>query len=429
LSISQTAALSRPGLMLDRIQKGLLWLMFAMGWLVIIEPSPSDLLFVPVVVVFLFSGLVIHATAAPLILFLLLYNLGGFISYLEVSNQTKASLFVITSFYMATVAMFLSFVVPADPIGRMRIIRNAWIIAAVIAATNGMIGYFNVFGMGAAWAPIWRAQGTFKDPNVLSTFLIPPAIFLIQGFLLGTQRWKLVSLASLFIILAGLFLAFSRGAWLNFLLCATLLVMVTFIVAEQKQLRTRIIILVILGVIAGVILLTALLSIPQVRDLFLMRASLVQQYDAGETGRFGNQLRSIPLLLEHPFGFGPTLFRDIFGQDPHNVYMNGFASYGWLGGFSYIVLCLSTIAVGWKIMFTRTPWQHISIAVFLPLLTTMLQGVQIDTDHWRHFYALLGLTWGLYGATVLHVRQVRLTGQAPPLAGIPSSQQGLGRAE
>jgi Ni,Fe-hydrogenase I large subunit len=36
------------------------------------------------------------------------------------------------------------------------------------------------------------------------------------------------------------------------------------------------------------------------------------------------------------------------------------------------------------------------------LLATILQGVQIDTDHWRHFYILLGLSWGLYAATVEH---------------------------
>ncbi len=396
----------RTGIPLDRIQKLLLWLMFFMGWLVIVEPSPSDALFIPVVLIFLFSGLVIHATAAPMILFLLLYNIGGFVSFLEVSNQTKASLFVITSFYMATSAMFLAFLIPADPVGRMNIIRNAWILAAVIAAINGLIGYFGLFGLGHAWAPIARAQGTFKDPNVLSTYLLSPAIFIIQGFLLGTQKWRVFSAIALLIILAGLFLAFSRGAWISFLASSMLLVIVTYIVAESRPLRTRVVLLVVLGVIAGAIMLAVLLSIPQVRDLFLQRASLVQSYDGGETGRFGTQLRSIPILLEHPFGFGPTYFRVVFGQDPHNVYLNAFASYGWIGGISYMLLCLSTITVGWKVMFTRTPWQHHGIAVFLPLFTTMLQGVQIDTDHWRHFYVLVGLTWGFYGATVNYQRSV-----------------------
>jgi hypothetical protein len=402
--MSAAVIANRPagqGLTLGHLQTLSLWLMFASGWLVIVEPAPTDLMFVPVLLFFLFSGAAIHIAVAPVILFLLLYNLGGFTSYLEVANQTKATFFVITSVYMAATAILIALIVPGDPLGRFRTIRNGWIVAAVIASINGLIGYFGLFGMGEAWAPISRAQGTFKDPNVLSTFLIGPALFLIQGFLLGTQRWRLVSAASLLVILAALFLAFSRGAWMSFLASALLLVLVSFIVSETSRMRLRIVVFVVAGAVAAGILLAILLSIPKVQDLFLQRASLLQDYDAGETGRFGNQLRAIPMLLERPLGFGPTYFRHYFNADPHNVYINAFSSYGWLGGFSYLLLCFSTVAAGWKVMFTRTPWQHAGIVVFLPLFTTMLQGVQIDTDHWRHFYALLGLTWGLFAATVM----------------------------
>lgn len=413
MSLPDAAIQTKPGLRLEWIQDGLLWLMVAFGWLVIIEPSPSDMLFVPVLLIFAFSGLRIHLTAAPLILLLLLYNIGGFVSFLEVSNQTKATFFVITSTYMSISAIFFALAIPADPMRRMAIIRNAWIIAATIGAINGMIGYFNLFGLGPSWAPIARAQGTFKDPNVLSTFLLAPAVFIIQGFLLGTQKWRVLSAICLLIILAGLFLAFSRGAWISFVGCTVLLFVITFIVSETRALRSRIVILGLIGVIGAAIMLALLLSIPQVRELFVQRFSLLQSYDSGETGRFGNQLRAIPFLLERPFGFGPTQFRQEFGADPHNVYINAFSSYGWLGGISYPLLCISTMIIGWKVMFTRTPWQNHAIAVFLPLFTTILQGVQIDTDHWRHFYTLLGITWGLFGATVIYERQ--MTGGRPEL--------------
>jgi hypothetical protein len=29
----------------------------------------------------------------------------------------------------------------------------------------------------------------------------------------------------------------------------------------------------------------------------------------------------------------------------------------------------------------------------------MLEGFVIDTDHWRHFFLLLGMIWGLAAAT------------------------------
>ncbi len=57
---------------------------------------------------------------------------------------------------------------------------------------------------------------------------------LVQGFLLGTQRHKFISMIGLFVILAALFLAFSRGAWISFLVSSTMIVAVlTFILTPS----------------------------------------------------------------------------------------------------------------------------------------------------------------------------------------------------
>ncbi len=97
------------------------------------------------------------------------------------------------------------------------------------------------------------------------------------------------------------------------------------------------------------------------RDMLLTRASLVQDYDAGEMGRFGNQLRSLPLLLERPFGFGPLQFRHVFPEDPHEMYVNAFASYGWLGGLSFLAFTTTTLYVGWRLVFVRSPFREVAI--------------------------------------------------------------------
>ena len=41
-----------------------------------------------------------------MVIYLLLYNFGGFISFLEISNEGKAGMFVLTSAYMAASAVF-----------------------------------------------------------------------------------------------------------------------------------------------------------------------------------------------------------------------------------------------------------------------------------------------------------------------------------
>jgi O-antigen ligase len=102
------------------------------------------------------------------------------------------------------------------------------------------------------------------------------------------------------------------------------------------------------------------------------------------------------MLLDDPNGFGPLRFRWIFNQaDPHNVYVNAFASYGWLGGIAWIGLMVATCYVGWRLVFRRSPLQQHAIALWSVLFVLILQGMQIDTDHWRHLYLMLGLIWGL----------------------------------
>jgi hypothetical protein len=282
----------------------------------------------------------------------------------------------------------------------MTIIKNALVAAAVIASLLGILGYFDVAGLGAVFSQNIRASSTFKDPNVFATYLIFPGVMLVQGFLLGTQRQKFLSLIALFTILAALFLAFSRGAWISFLVSAIMVVGLHFLLAPAAKTRRRILLLTVSGAIGLAVLLAILLSVEGIRDLFLDRFTLVKDYDAGEKGGFGNQLNSIPLLLELPLGFGPLQFPRYFGMDPHNVYINAFASYGWLGGISYFMLVISTIIIGFKTVLMRTPWQNWAIVVFCPLAATMFQGVQIDTDHWRHFFWMLGMTWGLFAASM-----------------------------
>lgn len=399
----------RLSLPLSSVQAAAVWLMMASSFFVKIEPAPVDLMFAITAALFLIRGLTVTALVAPMILYLLLYNFGGFISYLQVTDVEKTAMFVITSVYMALSAIFFAFYVSSDTERRMALFKNGYIIGAVIAAVIGLIGYFNVAGLGATLSPIQRAQGTFKDPNVLSTYLILPALLLTQDVMLGTRGWKLARYVALLLVTACLFLAFSRGAWVNFAASATLMVVFSFVLTPSAALRTRIILLAVAGIAVLAVMLAGLLSVESVRDLFLDRLTLAKDYDSGEFGRFGNQLNSISYLLERPLGFGPHMFGRFFGLDPHNTFINAFASYGWLGGITYLVMIVSSIVVGFRAVLIRTPWQNATIAVFCGMFTTMLQGVQIDTDHWRHFYWMLGVMWGLYAASLAYMARSDVT--------------------
>ena len=392
---------NRPVLLpFEAVQRGMLWILIASSWFVFIEPSPYEFLFILALLIHLPGGMTATNAMMPLIVFLLLYNLGGVFSVLPHSGSTTRVLFVLTSIYMAVSGLFFAFITARSPIKTISTISHAYIATAVIAALCGVLGYFDVAGLAQYFAPESRAAATFKDGNVFGSYLILPCVLLIHGLVTGRQPLKLLPVAALAILLAAIFLAFSRGAWVVLIFATTFSLGLTFLVTPSAAFRGRIVLYSIGVCIAVACAIVMALSIEEVQVLFVERAKLIQTYDVGESGRFGRQLKGIPTLFQSPNGLGPFGFQKLFGQDPHNVYINAFSAYGWLGGFSYLLLIAATLYAGWRTVFTATPWQPFAIALVATLFASILQGLQIDTDHWRHFYLQLGVLWGLYAATV-----------------------------
>ena len=379
-----------------RIENGLLWLLGLSGAVVIVEPSPYDAMFLLILPLFLIGGMRLHLSSLALIVPLVGFNIGGLLSVLPFFQESRSVFFVVTSIYLAFTSVFFACLMLERPVPRLNALLRGYVWAAVIASFAGLLGYFDVAGLGDVFTLYGRASGTFKDPNVLSVFVILPLVFLAQDLLLRRRNFLLSALQFGVILFGGVFLSFSRGAWAHAAVSLLLMVTLTFVLTPSLNLRRRITVIAALGgiVLIGAVAVAA--SLEGVREMLETRASLDQSYDLGETGRFGNQLRSISELLERPNGFGPLRFRFHFPEDPHNVYVNAFASYGWTGGISYIVLILLTVVIGWRTVLARLPVQPYAIAIWSVLFVQILQGFQIDTDHWRHWYLMLGLIWGLF---------------------------------
>ena len=311
----------------------------------------------------------------PLIVSLALYNAGGLLSLAPWVDESESVTFIFISVYIALTTVFFAAAVADRPAERMETIRSGYVFAGLVAAALGILGYFDVAGSGAYFTLYdnSRAMGPFKDPNVFGPFLVPPMVWLSQDLILRRAGALRASL-KLTVMLLGLLLSFSRGAIIDFLGSSVLLLGLTFLVV----------------IVA--------LSVPDIRDMALERASLTEDYDSGVQGRFGNQLRSIPMLLDLPFGFGPLRFGHIFPQDPHEVFISAFASFGWIGGLAFLAFVATTLYYGWRLSFRRSPLQPQVIALWSALLPQILQGVQIDTGHWRHLFLMCGCLYGLVAA-------------------------------
>lgn len=401
-----------------RLQLFMLWLLAVSGFFVFREPSPYEVVFLATAIVFVLTGARLTFAFAPLLLCLVAFNIGGLVSLIPFLDEQKPVTFTAVTLYLSITSIFFASIMLERTEARLRGLKSGYVLAGLIASLAAIIGYFDVAGLGSILTRYGRAAGTFKDPNVYSTFIVPPAVFLVQDLLLGRGR-TLLRAAGLMVLMIGSLLAFSRGGWGNMAASLLLLALITFLTTPSVRLQARVLLVCALGVVAASALLVAVLSIDAVRVLFEQRASLSQAYDLGETGRFGHQLNSLPMLLTRPNGLGPLQFFHYFGEDPHNVYINAFASYGWLGGFAYFTLIATTLIAGVRTILTRSTLQPHAVAVFAPFLVVALQGLQIDTDHWRHAYLLMGLIWGLYGATMPE-RQARAATLQPRM-GLPAA--------
>ena len=81
--------------------------------------------------------------------------------------------------------------------------------------------------------------------------------------------------------------------------------------------------------------------------------------------------------------------------------------YGWVGGAAYIAMVVTTLAIGLRASFLRTPWQPYLIASYGMFVGEVAESFIIDSDHWRHYFLALGLVWGLAVAS-LNERRARL---------------------
>ncbi len=374
-------------------------LIFLTSFYVKFEPAVCDLMFFTAIIFFYRSGLLLSPALAPLLLLLVIYNVAGLVSYIQIANDSFGSgNFVITSFYMSLSGVFFAAYVAADAENRFQFIMKWYFWGAAIASVLGLLGYFQVSSFSSQFVIVQRMVSGFKDPNVFATYLVLPAVYVLQGLMLGKLRASLLTIAGLLMILMALFLAFSRGAWINFSMSAVLMIGLSLLFSPNGNQRASIIFKAVIAIGVMALILVVLLSIKETRYLFLDRFTLVKEYDAGEMGRFGNQRNSVPLLLVRPFGFGPLQFGKYFREAPHNTFLNAFSSFGWIGGITFFTMVCLNLYVGLRMVLARTSFQPSAIVVFSCLVAVTFQGVQIDTEHWRHLYWMIGIIWGFFAA-------------------------------
>jgi O-Antigen ligase len=391
---SVTAA---PGVV--ALQRALMWLVGASGAIVFIEPSPYELVTLVAAVIFIATGLRLRLVFMPLLLLLFLVNIGYTIGAVPFLDQPEVANWIATSWYMAITVIFFAMVISEDTAARLDMLRRGLIVGATIAATAGVAGYFNLVPGGHDLLTLYeRARGTFKDPNVLGAFLILPALFVLQSVVSDRLGKSFRSAVAFAIMALAILLAFSRAAWGGLVITSAFMLALMILTSRSHAQRSRMIVTAVIAVILVAMLVAVLLSFDSVGEMFRQRASFDQSYDEGRFGRFGRHILGAQMALDLPFGIGPLQFHNYFPEDTHNSYLNAFMSGGWIAGICYPALVFVTVIMGFRHVFIRVPWQRAYLAIFSAFLGTVGESFIIDTDHWRHFWMMLGAMWGMFAA-------------------------------
>jgi O-antigen ligase/polysaccharide polymerase Wzy-like membrane protein len=378
----------------------LLWLTGLTGAFVFMEPSPYELVSLLTILVFMMTGLALRPGMVPLLFLLTLYNIGFSFAVIPALAKSDARIWVLVSWYLSATALFYAAMLGSNTERRLDLLIRGYLLAAIVASVAAILGYFHLVPvLTDLFVRYGRARGTFNDPNVLGAFLVLPILIALQRLLTGGLREGFRGALLLALLAGALLLSFSRGAWAQCVFAAVVLMFLHMVTTRSRHERMRIVVAAVAGLAMLAVFLAALLSIDQVAELFRQRASLEQSYDVGRYGRFGRHVLGFLLALDQPFGLGPLQFRNFFPEDPHNAYLNAFMAGGWLSGFSYLALTLVTVATGFRFVFVATPWRSHYLAIYAAFVAVAAESAIIDSDHWRHYFLLAGVLWGLMVAS------------------------------
>lgn len=394
----------------------LTWLAIFSGFFVITEPAPTDALMLGALVLLPLVGLTRFEPANLAYLFLwLVITACEFIATMLAADVGAAFIHTAVSLYLCIVSFVLAAFIARSPEAHAGLIVCAYISSALVGATLGIVGYFDLVpGTSDLFTRHERASAGFKDPNVYAPFLVPPMLFLLHNTL--SHRFFGVVLNSIGMSIIGLaiLLSFSRGAWVNLAIGGLVYAWLAFITARTDRQRLKLIGLLTLCVVLSVGLVGAALEFDAVARLFDQRAALGQSYDMGPEGRFGGQEKAVRVILDNPLGLGPLQFGGIHHPEhPHNVYLSMFLNAGWIGGSLYIVLVVALLCLGFRAVLRRKWASPYLLATYAAFVGVAVEGYVVETDHWRHFYLIAGVLWGLSMQSVaVAKRQPRLVAPA-----------------
>ncbi|WP_316247394.1 hypothetical protein ROLI_044450 [Roseobacter fucihabitans] len=369
----------------------------ALSFFVVVEPAPTDLVFMVALGVFCFSrpiktAFLNSAAIIGVFLYLAFSVLSlAFVQYFP----TLAYRAVAIEFYMIALFVLTAYFMKTRGDAGFATVLLALTIGGVMASFVAIVALLDLIpnsdilfrGEGVRY----RVKATFKDPNVFGPFIVPSLLF-VTWVVVESARFRLLALAVMGLLLLSLLSTYSRGAWIHSFISLSFFSLALLIYRPTARPTMTAIVWVFI-VICGTILLFLDQITARLADSFFAERLSLQSYD---TSRFGYVAEAATLIWEHPLGIGPVQARFVYGYLPHNTFVafamhNGiFASLGLM-----LIYGAAMMRCGVKILHQNPGWTKYALIVSVLLGLLVLMQV-VGAIHWRHLYLLCGMAFGTY---------------------------------
>jgi hypothetical protein len=354
---------------------------------VIVEPAPTDAVFLVVIAIAMASGR-FHVRNIPAPVFGLL---GAFLalnllSAVQVGDAQRAVVYFAITLYLMTFAIWLPGYVTSA--GRARLLVRAYLAAAVVSAAAAVLALLGLGPGSSLLVADGRAKALFQDPNVFGPFLVPAALIVVEEIvhprlLRSRLPAKGLMLAALAI---GVLFSYSRGAWLN--LGVGLLVMGAVLALRRGGGRRA---FALLGVAVTAAAIAGAIVVASGSGSFLSERAGSHQYDAE---RFAGQRASLRSARTYPFGAGPGQFEHLAGISAHSTYARALGEQGFPG--LVVVLGLLAVTLGFAAANAargQSTYGIGSASLLAAWCGLLVSSAFVDTFHWRHLWVIAALIW------------------------------------
>jgi putative inorganic carbon (hco3(-)) transporter len=321
------------------------------------------------------------------------------------AQDPRAGLVAFASLASSVVLAFLVYYLVDTPRKASVVVLSTLAIATVLAAL-AVLERQGIYSVQSQVITLWttgiRARVTFKDPNILGTFLMASTLLAAPlAFALRSWKHRVLALAGLALTVAGLIATFSRGAWLGLAVGA-----VVMLVCSPIRRRRKV-------AIVGAVLAAALLITPfALESRFVQTKVLGVVNDASVVTRVSMDEGALRMFADNPLGVGlgnyavtyPRYRNDVVRStlvESHNAYLTVIVEMG-LFGFAVFLWIL------WRFFrATRTALRGADRRVVMLAVGVIAAGVGIATQAMT--YSLEGnkLFWLTIGLGMAAARMAR----------------------